>query len=206
MTQTSGLVEALETGTPLRFVPDDDDAELLNYLGRGEVRVSVGPEWILETRFPGVWLDGNAVEVAPFPSRALAVLRREASEHPDIDTPPDAVNARVLLADIRDHAARVDDGAEPHAINLGRLPLTSADRKFLAISFGHTPVDVVATGYGESRMAATRLRHVWSVAHFNASGDLIADTIEIAAIPVAALATPEDMRESAARLRSGLSE
>ena len=55
-------------------------------------------------------------------------------------------------------------------------------------------------GFGNCKLMATTVRHVWAVQYLNAMGNTILDTLEIGRIPDAALAAPEDFEDSARRL------
>jgi hydrogenase-1 operon protein HyaF len=65
---------------------------------------------------------------------------------------------------------------------------------------GQIPLVIRGGGYGSCRIFAAGLRHVWAVQYLNSMDKVILDTLEIGGVPVAALATREDLAESAARL------
>ncbi|MCE8470492.1 hydrogenase expression/formation protein, partial [Rhodovulum sulfidophilum] len=57
---------------------------------------------------------------------------------------------------------------------------------------------------GNCRVAATATPNVWRVQFFNSMDSLILDTFEVTDMPEVALAAPEDLTDSAARLREVL--
>lgn len=155
-----------------------DDLSFLNtLLGEGEVSVRIqhpdGSESeIQETIFCGLW------RVRHLHNRRLLTDRLEAGSAPltlwqaaTADTLPDdsllpppvagLMNglplAHELLAHVRDPAL------QPHSINLTQLPLSEADRLFLARLCGHGNIQIRISGYGESQINATALRHLWHV-------------------------------------------
>ncbi|MBL8439979.1 MAG: hydrogenase expression/formation protein, partial [Betaproteobacteria bacterium] len=53
---------------------------------------------------------------------------------------------------------------------------------------------------GNCRITSTRLKNVWWVQYFNSMDALILNSIEIAAMPEVALASPEDFADTLERL------
>jgi len=115
-------------------------------------------------------------------------------------TPEDLMNGPAVLAEIAQQQATYRSGGEAHAVNLSRLPLTPGDQAFLAERLGEGDVTIRVRGYGETRITAARLPNVWWVRHYNASDQLLLDTVEVSDFPSVARATPEDLADSAARL------
>ena len=93
-------------------------------------------------------------------------------------------------------------GDLPHVINLTLLPHTEADLDWLAEALGTGSVTILSRGYGNCRITATALPHVWRVQYFNSMDTLILDTFEVSGLPEVACAAPEDLADSAARLRT----
>ena len=69
---------------------------------------------------------------------------------------------------------------------------------------GTGPVSILSRGYGNCRITATALSNVWWVQYFNSDEKLILNTLEVTAVPAAALAAQEDIEDSAARLEEVL--
>ncbi|EAU3237224.1 hydrogenase expression/formation protein [Salmonella enterica] len=192
-----------------------DDLSFLNtLLGEGEVSVRIqhpdGSESeIQETIFCGLW------RVRHLHNRRLLTDRLEAGSAPltlwqaaTADTLPDdsllpppvagLMNrlplAHELLAHVRDPAL------QPHSINLTQLPLSEADRLFLARLCGHGNIQIRISGYGESQINATALRHLWHVRCLDALKGPLLDSYEICPLPELVLAAPEDLADSRQRL------
>ncbi|CHP60907.1 hydrogenase-1 operon protein HyaF [Salmonella enterica subsp. enterica serovar Typhi] len=169
-----------------------DDLSFLNtLLGEGEVSVRIqhpdGSESeIQETIFCGLTL-WQAATADTLPDDSLL--------------PPPVAGlmnglplAHELLAHVRDPAL------QPHSINLTQLPLSEADRLFLARLCGHGNIQIRISGYGESQINATALRHLWHVRCLDALKGPLLDSYEICPLPELVLAAPEDLADSRQRL------
>jgi len=183
-------------------------ARLAEGLGEGEVVVhdtAIGV--IRETRLPGVWchLDGNGqhpvrLEVGERPTLSRKDTDSTGPELRFARTPEDLMNGPAVLAEIEQQQATYRSGGEAHTVNLSRLPLTPGDQAFLAERLGEGDVTLRVRGYGETRITQARLPNVWWVRHYNASNQLLLDTVEVSDFPTVARATPEDLADAAARL------
>jgi hydrogenase-1 operon protein HyaF len=205
---------AAARGLDVGHLTGSEQAALAEVLGEGEVAVNGAVAGtIRETRFPGVWchLDGDGVhavrlEVGEQPTLAMA----ENPTHPAalrLATPPeDLMNGPAVLAEIEQQQAAYRPGGEAHTVNLSRLPITPGDRDFLAERLGEGDPKIRVRGYGETRIRAAKRANVWWVRHYNASEQLLLDTVEVGDFPSVARAAPEDLADSAARLRDLLGE
>lgn len=189
----------------------DSRQSLLEMLGEGEVsgRVTLdGVQYtIIESVLPGVWYlkgsDGNEyLEVGPVPSvitRAAASLRSAPLALPAAG--PGIMNGLALLAEINEHAASWHPGIEHNRVlNFTLLPTSPADQQLLIDVLGRAELVLDSGGFGNCRVMATTVRHVWAVQYVNGMGKTIMDTIEIGRIPDAALAARQDLEDSAGRL------
>ena len=194
---------------------DKDNVELVDQvLGEGEVSVIAGADLqIQESVLTGVWRlravspDGallrDEIEIGDFPSDARAQTFNGAAAAPTIETealPEGVVNAPPVLVEVADKAARHQAGAAPHVVNLTLLPQTEDDLTFLDASLGKGRVTILSRGYGNCRITATAVRHVWWVQYFNSQDALVLNTIEVGDVPSVACAAPEDLADSALRL------
>jgi hydrogenase-1 operon protein HyaF len=185
-------------------------------LGQGEVSAIAedgGQSWhVQETAFCGVWRVQRVAGTAEVAEDLLEVgampqVVRRAARPGDVAPPrpralPEGVmNAPAVLAEIRDRARRLPEGAPAHVINLSHLPFNDADHAALAGVLGDGRVTILSRGFGNCRIAATGLGRVWRVQYFNSMSTLILDTIEVVDVPEAALANDDDFAESRARLR-----
>ena len=213
------LREAVKTaatggeGQLLDMVELDSDSRqaLLEMLGEGEVSGSVTLDEvqysIVESVLPGVWhltgSDGNEyLEVAAIPSvitRAAGSLRTAPIPLPEAG--PGIMNGLALLAEINEHAASWHPGIEHNRVlNFTLLPTSVADQHLLIDVLGRAELVLDSGGFGNCRVMATTVRHVWAVQYVNGMGKTIMDTIEIGRIPDAAIAASQDLEDSSGRL------
>ena len=179
-------------------------------LGEGEVSVrmhGIPAVAAQESVFAGVWslrgADVDAVEIGPIPQMALdrAFDPRKPALGALAPKPAGVVNAPALLVELMDKSAGFSDQAELHVINLTLLPHTEPDLEWLDTALGQGSVEILSRGYGNCRISATGQAHVWRVQFFNSMDVLILDTFEVTRLPEVALAAPEDLADSAERIR-----
>lgn len=167
---------------------------------------------IQETGLPGVWwhrmLDADktchyqTLEVGMIPQ----LVRESTFDDAVMDVPmPDAaslpetvINAPWLLAELQEQVQQQNFG---HVINLTLLPLTEDDLSLLTTHLGTGKVAILSRGYGNCRITATAVEDVWWVQYYNSTDTLILNTLEVVEVPLVACASPEDLEDSAARLR-----
>lgn len=188
-------------------------------LGRGEIgiRVAAPPEKLEvdESVFAGLWtirryqagrLVENYLESGPLP-RAVhewaGRLTHGAGPALPAEFPAGIMNAPAVLAEIAAKSQNYRPGRDS-VVNLSLLPMTPEDVRLVADVLGLAGLSLVSKGYGDCRIRLTRVPHVWWVQYFNASGQLILNTLEITAMPTVALAAAEDLTDSAARLAETL--
>jgi hydrogenase-1 operon protein HyaF len=181
-------------------------------LGNGEVSALIDTDdvrWaIRESVFIGVWrlrefrADGTVrdyLEVGPVPS----VLRNAGTGKAGVERPrslPDGLmNAPSLLAEVFAKSDAFEEG-QREVLNLSLLPMTEHDLAFLVEALGLDGVSILSKGYGDCRIRLTGLPNVWWVQYFNASDQMILNTLEITRIPQAAQAAREDFEDSLQRI------
>ncbi|WP_210877002.1 hydrogenase expression/formation protein [Roseovarius autotrophicus] len=178
-------------------------------LGAGEVAIKVQGRPALaiqESVFAGVWAVKGAgvdvIEVAPVPevARVHAFATRRPGTGAATPRSPQVVNAPPILVELVGKSEGFAPTLPVHVVNLTLLPHTEADLDWLDQALGAGSVDILSRGYGNCRITATALPHVWRVRFFNSMDALILDTLEVTAMPEVALAAPEDLSDSAARL------
>ena len=197
---------------------DADNRALIDQmLGEGEVSAmytGAMPARIQESVLAGVWrvcyLDPQGrpvrdfIEVAPVPGLLTQHSFDAARDQVVLDAahiPEGVLNAPPLFAEINDKIAAWRSGSPAHVINLTLLPQTEADLAFLAERLGQGTVTILSRGYGNCRISSTATRHVWWVQYFNSQDANILNTLEIGGVPAVAQAAPEDLADSAERLR-----
>lgn len=194
------------------------EKRLLNQiLGEGEVSIlfdtgNGGHIEIQETSLPGVWwhrtLDAlktcvdESVEVAGIPDLIRNTTFANAAPVlalPDVQHLPEGViNAPGLLAELQEQVQQQYVG---HVINLTLLPLSPEDLECITQTLGVGKAAILSRGYGNCRITATAIRHVWWVQYFNSSDTLILNTLEVAVVPLVACASSEDLADSRERLQ-----
>ena len=183
-------------------------------LGEGEVGIQInGPRTlrIQESVFTGVWrvcelgADGSIardwIEAGPVPEIVCECALAAATPAPALVTLPDGtMNSPALIEEIRAHMRDWRAGVTAHVINLTLFPLTPEDHQVLERALPPGPVAMISRGFGNCRITSTLARNVWRVRYFNSMNTLILDTLEVVEVPEVALAAPEDLVDSRARL------
>lgn len=190
----------------LRGLPPAVAREIDEMLGEGEVAVlaNVGLK-AQETAFPGIWRirgDGvDDIEASAFPTalRALAHDRR-APPGRDAEPPAGLMNAPALLHEIHGRSDVWRAGMPAHVINLSLLPVTPEDLAWMDDALGRAGISILSRGFGNCRVTATRLPHVWWVQYFNNMEKLILNSIEVVDVPAVAIAAAEDYADTCVRL------
>lgn len=213
-----GLLETHKEDGPHNIVElnglDAESAAFVNQaLGDGEVSVIGGDRLqAQEAVLAGVWrirevdatgkVQRDLIEVASFPTAVSS--RTFAGSAVSVALPesfgPGVFNSPPLVAEINDRIA-APPGKDPHVINLSLLPHTEQDLALLDAVLGKGWLTVLSRGYGNCRVKSTTTKNVWWVQFFNSQDTLILNTIEVTSIPEVVTAAPEDIRDSAARLR-----
>jgi len=184
-------------------------------LGEGEVSVIVAGE--RETRaqesvFTGVWRvravnnDGSvgldSIEIGPVPAIVRSAALAAASPAvPELPPPADAFGAPPIVEEVAHRAAVRRPGDPAHVINLSLLPLSPADAGYLGEVLAAGPVRILSRGYGNCRITSTVVTDTWWVQYVNGYGNPMVDSIEITTVPEVAVASAEDIADSAVRLR-----
>jgi hydrogenase-1 operon protein HyaF len=181
-------------------------AEIHELLGEGEVSVlTAGDLRAQETAFTGIWrIRGEGiddVEASAFPLALREVAMARAMPAAAAPEPPAGLmNAPALYHEIRSLSAIWRAGREAHIINLSLLPATPDDLAWLDEQLGRISFSILSRGFGNCRITATALPHVWWVQYFNNMEKLILNSLEIVDIPAVALAAREDYDETIIRL------
>jgi hydrogenase-1 operon protein HyaF len=188
-------------------------------LGEGEVSIFVSGEpetRIQESVFPGVWRlrraaagnhspETDRIEVGPVPAIALDAARAGSrAEVPVIEAPADAVGARPIIEEITHQTATRSADDPAHVINLSLLPMSPQDAEHLGAVLAAGPVRILSRGYGNCRITSTVVRDTWWVQYVNGYGITMVDSIEVTDVPEVAVASAEDIAESASRLQEAL--
>lgn len=206
---TLTAVDGQARGFDLSALSPAARAVIADAMGHGEVAMKlrgIPAIAVQESVFAGVWVLAGAgvdrIEVAPVPP--LALTRAHVPHRPALLTAalrgPQVVNAPALLAELLDKSRSWAEGAPVHTINLSLLPHTEEDLAWLSEALGEGAVTILSRGYGNCRVTATALPHVWHVQFFNSTEALILNTYEVTAIPEVTLAAAEDLTDSGERI------
>lgn len=197
---------------------DSANRELVDQvLGEGEVGIIIEDEFqtrIQESVLTGVWriqtynlqnkLLKDEIEVNSIPSIVRQNTFDKASNQANADLinlAEGVMNAPPLLTEINDKLAEFNSNKVAHTINLTLLPQTENDLTFLDNCLGAGKTAILSRGYGNCRINSTATQNVWWVRYFNSQDKNILNSIEIAEVPEVACAAPEDIADSAVRLR-----
>jgi hydrogenase-1 operon protein HyaF len=110
------------------------------------------------------------------------------------------MNVPALIHELQDAIDRSGPATPAHVVNLTLLPLSPEDTAHIDRVLDGGAVVILSRGFGNCRISSTAARHVWRVQYFNNMQTLILNTIEVVAMPEAAVAAPEDLVETRARL------
>ncbi len=80
------------------------------------------------------------------------------------------------------------------SVDLGSLPLGSADRDALQTRLGRGEVEILLEAGGHSRLLETGLPGVWWVQHHDETGAPAAESLDVSWVPPIVPAHPDDVR------------
>lgn len=112
----------------------------------------------------------------------------------------------ALLNEIATRLERFIASGETAMIDLKSLPFSPSEYEALRTALGRGEVSVRLETIGDSELYETHYAGVWWVTHYNVEGDVIADLIEIAAVPAILHSQPEDVQDGLERLQRTLSQ
>jgi hydrogenase-1 operon protein HyaF len=111
----------------------------------------------------------------------------------------------AVLSELVSMLERVALGGKPATIDLRSLPMSPQDRIELQQTLGRGEVQATLTADGVSSLQETGVSGVWWIEHRDRHGELIAELIEVAAIPQILEVSSDEMIASAQALRERLS-
>lgn len=200
---------------------DTETLALINQmLGEGEVsiRISIPNSTFDEIRiqesvFVGVWRvcyfrEGvqiaDQLEVSAVPTCvAEAAFATSGPELHEVVPGPEAMNSPAILAELQEALKNWEPGAPAFTINLSHLPMSPEDHKVIEKAVGAGAVQMMSRGFGNCRICSTDVRHVWKVQYLNNAPArlMILNTLVVAGLPEEAIAAPEDLADSADRIK-----
>ena len=195
---------------------DEESRDVVNQiLGEGEVSIVCDSQLRARTQesvLAGVWRtlyfddDDRVVcdllEVAPVPK----VVGFAAGSTGSVDTSPEGVdselaNALPILVELQSQHEKFAASGANHSINLTLLPLSEPELEFIDQRLGRGPIDILSRAYGKCEVISTQTAVIWWVRYYNSMGVLILNTLEVVDVPVVVKAAPEDLVDSAERLK-----
>lgn len=114
-------------------------------------------------------------------------------------------NAAALLREISALLERLIESGEAGSIDLQSLPLTPADRLWLAERLGKGEVEIELEVAGRSTIRESGVPGVWWITHRGQGGRTLSEFIEVTRMPEIVMPPLEDMRDGLDRLRLQLS-
>ena len=115
-------------------------------------------------------------------------------------------NIRALLAEIAAHLEKLAANGETGMIDLNSLPFAPGEYEQLRQTLGQGEVSARVEAIGPSEIIEMRYPGVWWVTHYNVEGDIVADTLEITAMPEIIKSQPEDIRMGLELLKETLND
>ncbi|MBK6742884.1 MAG: hydrogenase expression/formation protein [Hydrogenophilales bacterium] len=102
-------------------------------------------------------------------------------------------NAAAVLREIAARLESLAKEGQSGIIDLGAMPLSPADKAWLADKLGQGEVEINLELDGPSHVRETRYAGVWWLLHHNPQGAVTGEFIEITRIPELVLAHPADI-------------
>jgi hydrogenase-1 operon protein HyaF len=115
-------------------------------------------------------------------------------------------NIRALLTEIAARLEKLAHDGTTGMIDLNSLPFAPGEYEQLRQTLGQGEVSAHIEAIGASEITETRYSGVWWVTHYNVEGDIVADSIEITAIPEILKSQPEDIKMGLELLRVQLND
>jgi hydrogenase-1 operon protein HyaF len=115
-------------------------------------------------------------------------------------------SAPAVLREIADLLDRLQRTGETGTIDLGGLPLSPADRRWLLEQLGKGEVEMTLDAGGSSRMVETGYPGVWWIEHRNEQETKVAEFIEVAPVPELIPAHPDAVASGLEKLQIRISE
>ena len=91
-------------------------------------------------------------------------------------------------------------------IDLYSLPFAPGEYELLRQTLGQGEVSARIEAIGASEIVETHYPGVWWVTHYNVEGNIVADILEVTAVPEIIKSQPEDVIDGLARLKAQLDE
>jgi hydrogenase-1 operon protein HyaF len=110
----------------------------------------------------------------------------------------------AVLSELVGMLEKIAVGGGASTIDLRSLPMSPEDRILLQSALGQGEVHATLRADGVSSLQETGVSGIWWVEHRDKQGELVAELIEVTAIPAILEASAEEMAAGALTLRSRL--
>ena len=115
-------------------------------------------------------------------------------------------NATAVLHEVAGMLTALAEQGKTGVIDLGGMPLSRADKTWLAEKLGHGEVEMTLALDGASQIRETSFHGVWWLVHRNENSVMTGEFIEVCRVPDLVLAHTDDIQRSVERLRWLMSE
>ncbi len=113
-------------------------------------------------------------------------------------------NGTALLHELATRLLDLAENSEAASIDLRAVPLSPGDVQELRDTLGVGAVQARIDALGESRVSETLYPGIWWITHCNEAGEVVAELIEICAVPEILRAPAGDIADAAAALAARL--
>ncbi len=127
-------------------------------------------------------------------------IKAETAQHSSVG------NVAAILTEISSLLEKLAASGATSLIDLKSLPFSPGEYEQLRLTLGRGEVSARLDAIGMSEINETHFPGVWWVTHYNVEGDIVADLIEIAAVPNILFSQPEDVRAGLERLHTLISQ
>lgn len=109
-------------------------------------------------------------------------------------------NASAVLNEVAAMLAALAERGESGIVDLGGLPMSSADKAWLTEKLGQGEIEMSLDIGGPSKIRETAFHGVWWLVHHNDKGVLTGEFIEVTRVPELVSAHIDDIRRAAVNL------
>ncbi len=114
--------------------------------------------------------------------------------------------AEAVLTEIVEMLGRLLETGVGDSIDLRSLPLSPADKLWLDAKLGKGEVAINIDAGGRSLVTETAISGVWKVEHRDIEGRMVAELIEVAAVPEIVKPHKTDIEKAYGNLRTSLKQ
>ena len=109
-------------------------------------------------------------------------------------------NASAVLNEVAAMLAALAERGESGIVDLGGLPMSSADKAWLTEKLGQGEIEMSLDIGGPSKIRETAFHGVWWLVHHNDKGVLTGEFIEVTRVPELVSSHIDDIRRAAVNL------